>query len=241
MNQDYYILSNYISFQRNQMIAIENILNLFVSINEQTERILNRYYERNQTTTNIRRRSNRSTTSRNIRNTTSRSTFLSPSPPIYPPPPPPPPPSSMTQNYLSTSFSLPPLVRNTTRSNTATRTTRATNNTTGQQTVTMSTPINTTIRNAAISLFQNIPVDDFLSPVPIIPTATQITNATELISFRDISSNQTICPVSMENFEANDIIIRIRHCGHIFKHNSLLEWFRTSSLCPVCRHNIREN
>ena len=60
MNQDYYILSNYISFQRNQMIAIENILNLFVSINEQTERILNRYYERNQTTTNIRRRSNRS-------------------------------------------------------------------------------------------------------------------------------------------------------------------------------------
>ena len=50
-----------------------------------------------------------------------------------------------------------------------------------------------------------------------------------------------MCPISREQFDNYDIILKINHCGHIFKKNSLLNWFETSSKCPVCRHDIRHS
>ena len=50
----------------------------------------------------------------------------------------------------------------------------------------------------------------------------------------DESNNQNMCPISREQFQDYDIILKINHCGHIFKQNSLLNWFETSSKC----HNL---
>lgn len=47
------------------------------------------------------------------------------------------------------------------------------------------------------------------------------------------------CPISMENFQVGDIICEIRGCGHTFRRPALINWLRRSSLCPVCRYNIR--
>ena len=66
-------------------------------------------------------------------------------------------------------------------------------------------------------------------------------NTTEKI-FIDLSNNTyETCPISQEEFTNSDIILKINHCGHIFKKESLLNWFNTNSKCPVCRHDISTN
>ena len=44
----------------------------------------------------------------------------------------------------------------------------------------------------------------------------------------------------MEPFTANQFVIQIRHCGHIFNIAHLHSWFRSNVRCPVCRYDIRE-
>jgi len=98
------------------------------------------------------------------------------------------------------------------------------------------TPINT-----VVPLFQQTFPANFFTPVPIIPTQQQIENATEVFLYQDISTNQLICPITMEEFVPTDSIMRIRHCRHVFSKDGLLSWFETSPECPACRHDIRGN
>jgi len=56
--------------------------------------------------------------------------------------------------------------------------------------------------------------------------------------FCDISGNR--CPISLDNFEIGDVIMKITGCGHIFKRRALMRWFERSNNCPVCRYNLRE-
>ncbi len=80
-----------------------------------------------------------------------------------------------------------------------------------------------------------------LSPVRIRPSITQIRRGTELLIWRDISDNyQTHCPIDMQDFSGNDSILRIRHCGHIFREMNLRRHFRNSTRCPLCRFDIRD-
>ena len=88
-----------------------------------------------------------------------------------------------------------------------------------------------------------LPLTDFsnLSPVRIRPSITQIRRGTELLIWSDISDNyQTHCPIDMQDFSGNDSILRIRHCGHIFRELNLRRHFRNSTRCPICRFDIRE-
>ena len=73
------------------------------------------------------------------------------------------------------------------------------------------------------------------------PTRTQINEATEVMLYQDISSHHNFCPITQGRFQDNDSIMRIKHCGHIFKEESLRRWFITSYQCPTCRYDIREN
>jgi hypothetical protein len=75
-------------------------------------------------------------------------------------------------------------------------------------------------------------------PTPPPPTSMQIINATVESNYSDISTNQIMCSISRTNFEPDDDILKIIHCGHIFKKQSLNTWFRTHSTCPLCRYNI---
>ena len=72
------------------------------------------------------------------------------------------------------------------------------------------------------------------------PTSLQIHDATTTCKWKDIksSTDQEICPITQQNFEDGDDVLKINHCGHIFKKDSLVTWFERSSLCPVCRHDI---
>lgn len=82
------------------------------------------------------------------------------------------------------------------------------------------------------SIFQN---------VVIRPTQEEIDNATESIIYNtDMELGQERCPISLEDFNDGDQLLRIRHCGHIFGNLSLQSWFNSNVRCPVCRFDIRD-
>ena len=83
-------------------------------------------------------------------------------------------------------------------------------------------------------------LDTFFEPVEIYPTPSQIEAATRNVRYCDIVTpiNRS-CPISLENFEDNDMVTVIRYCGHIFNTQELNTWFRTNCRCPVCRYDIR--
>ena len=78
--------------------------------------------------------------------------------------------------------------------------------------------------------------------VEVFPSTEQINNSTEILTFHNIENPQnTTCPIRNENFNQNDIVIRINHCGHIFFPNEFYGWFRNHVRCPMCRHDIRDS
>jgi hypothetical protein len=84
-------------------------------------------------------------------------------------------------------------------------------------------------------------LENFLQPVDVHPTLSQIESATRRVQYSDISRpTNTACPISMEEFNDNDTVTVIRHCGHIFHTDSIMNWFRSNCRCPVCRFDIRD-
>jgi len=82
------------------------------------------------------------------------------------------------------------------------------------------------------NLFQNVVVS---------PTSEQIENATEVFSYtNDLDLINHSCPITLEEFQENDNIRRIRSCGHCFNEESIQQWFRRNVRCPVCRLDIRD-
>ena len=56
----------------------------------------------------------------------------------------------------------------------------------------------------------------------------------------DLSNNQIRCPIAMTDFSNNDICVKLP-CNHIFKIQSILQWFTRSRSCPLCRRRINAN
>lgn len=82
----------------------------------------------------------------------------------------------------------------------------------------------------------------FFDPIEVYPTQTQIETATRQVKYCDIvSPKNTSCPISLNNFNNNDMVTVIRHCSHIFNTDELRTWFRNHCNCPVCRYDIRED
>jgi hypothetical protein len=57
----------------------------------------------------------------------------------------------------------------------------------------------------------------------------------------DASMNESRCPISLDDFQEGESILQIRGCGHIFKHDSLQNWFQRNHICPVCRLNLYQH
>jgi len=75
-----------------------------------------------------------------------------------------------------------------------------------------------------------------------IPSALEINTATISTTFSNIERPQnTTCPITRESFNANDNVTQIIQCGHTFNTNNLYEWFNHSSVCPMCRYDIRSH
>ena len=83
-------------------------------------------------------------------------------------------------------------------------------------------------------------MQQFLEPIEVYPTQSQIETAIRNVQYCDIVNpiNRS-CPISLETFNDNDIVSVIRFCGHIFKSEQLTTWFRSNCKCPVCRYDIR--
>lgn len=74
---------------------------------------------------------------------------------------------------------------------------------------------------------------NFLDPIPVVATATQITAGTET----GISLANETCSICQEGVERGT---RLRACGHCFHSDCINEWLGMNTRCPVCRHDIRE-
>ena len=81
----------------------------------------------------------------------------------------------------------------------------------------------------------------FFQPIEIYPSQSQIEIATRRVRYCDITTPiYTSCPISMDDFNDNDMVTVIRHCGHTFHTENIMNWFRSNSRCPVCRYDIRD-
>jgi len=101
-------------------------------------------------------------------------------------------------------------------------------------------PNNNTNSNFNLDIFTQM-FQNFMQPVEIYPTQSQVESATRNVRYCDISRPlNTQCPISMEDFDDNNMVTVIRHCGHIFHTEHLMNWFRTNCRCPVCRYDIRD-
>ena len=78
----------------------------------------------------------------------------------------------------------------------------------------------------------------FLSPVRVPPSQQQINNATSTFIYTTDMSPAT-CPIDRESIQSGDEVIKITHCGHIFRSQNLRRWFGTNARCPLCRYDIR--
>jgi len=95
---------------------------------------------------------------------------------------------------------------------------------------------------------QNIPQNgslhrlfrNFFDPIEVYPTPSQIEAATRIVRYSDIlNPRNRACPISLENFNDNDMVSVIRFCSHVFNTEQLNTWFRSNCRCPVCRYDIR--
>ena len=90
-------------------------------------------------------------------------------------------------------------------------------------------------------------ISSFESPVRIRPSRSQINNATSLIRLSDVTTDisgnttQTRCPIDLIDFTEDDSIMRINHCGHLFRESNLRIHFRNNTRCPLCRFDIRDH
>jgi hypothetical protein len=80
----------------------------------------------------------------------------------------------------------------------------------------------------------------FFDRVPVPPSNEQIQLATLTTYYSNIVEPlNTNCPITLETFENNNVVSLIKYCGHIFKPESLNNWFTENNRCPVCRYDVR--
>jgi hypothetical protein len=77
--------------------------------------------------------------------------------------------------------------------------------------------------------------------VVVAPTETQISGACDVMLARDANlSEQYVCPIDLSPIEANESVMKIKHCGHVFRESNLRELFTRDVKCPMCRYDIRD-
>ena len=111
--------------------------------------------------------------------------------------------------------------------------TRATNT---QRNSTQTTNATQTATNTQPNIFLQT-ILSMLSPVRISPSPGQIENATETYLYN--SNEHRNCPIDREPINTGDSVVRIRHCGHIFRRDNIMTWFQHNPRCPLCRYDIR--
>jgi len=83
------------------------------------------------------------------------------------------------------------------------------------------------------------------TPTTRVPASIyDISRNTSIHSWNELSetTNQSLCPITQENFQPDDSVIRIDNCGHLFLEEALTTYFlEFDHRCPICRYNISSN
>jgi hypothetical protein len=104
---------------------------------------------------------------------------------------------------------------------------------------------NNSTNNNNFDFTQNNDLASFLTnflntSVVVRPTTEQIQQASRVIRYGDIDNPLSeACPISLDEFNANDEVRQLLPCGHLFHQNQFNEWFESNVRCPVCRYDIR--
>ena len=72
----------------------------------------------------------------------------------------------------------------------------------------------------------------------LILSTEMINQITEELVYSDLSTNYDVCPIDLIPFDASENVVRITHCGHIFRGPNIRRWLQTNHVCPVCRCNL---
>ena len=76
---------------------------------------------------------------------------------------------------------------------------------------------------------------NFLNPIPIRPTAADLSRNTELVT----GLADTSCAICQDTIRPDDTARRLRPCRHDYHQTCIDQWFERSVFCPTCRHDIR--
>ena len=215
--QQIYILDSYIEHMRNMRSLVTNALNIYGEQERMFRTMLNRTLEREQRTT-------------------------------LPTPPTPPRPAttqgtSATRGSSTNQATAQEIINILNRRSTPhTRTTTTRREWTIPQRSNLNTdPTNHLNPGRHMRDFFQFFTNEELQDVVVTPSERDIRIATTTRRFHTLHDpvNDT-CPITQLQFEDNDMVTRIDHCGHIFSATDLTRWFRHSVRCPVCRFDIRE-
>lgn len=77
--------------------------------------------------------------------------------------------------------------------------------------------------------------------VVVSPTEAQIDNACLVMPAREAVDRDYLCPIDLYTITDDESVMKIKHCGHVFRENNLRELFTRDVRCPMCRFDIRDH
>jgi hypothetical protein len=81
----------------------------------------------------------------------------------------------------------------------------------------------------------------FFQNILVRPTPEQIESSTQLVPYRsNVENANTSCPITLDEFQEDEMVRQIKHCRHTFQEHALQNWFQRNVRCPVCRYDIRD-
>ena len=97
-------------------------------------------------------------------------------------------------------------------------------------------PLGTTLENNIVNALMGML---YQPEEPRLTQAELNERIEEFAHFQNIVNPlNTVCSITQDAFEPNQRVVRIRHCGHIFSPDSLMQWLRMNNTCPTCRHDL---
>ena len=82
------------------------------------------------------------------------------------------------------------------------------------------------------------PLENFLDPVIVHPSAEQIEEATSVETA--LVTQDDNCAICQEEIGEEQEMRTIDHCHHTFHQHCIDIWFQRNVRCPTCRHDIRD-
>ena len=85
--------------------------------------------------------------------------------------------------------------------------------------------------NVLLSLF------DSSRNIPVGLSVSDISGGTTIVTYEQ-EDIPLICPITLEQVQTGESIMRINRCTHRFRESALRRWFENHQRCPVCRGRV---